>query len=183
MPSTSLTRDRCPSRLRHRLANGGVVSPPARRSAGRVTWRWRLWSGELKIHKDWLAGWLAGGNRPCAVRDQRSRAASLVQAAGTAQGGSAVAAGKAGARRATVLHAAAASLAELPFSGRPPPRTPPRVPGDGRHQRTGSRQAPKTPDVHGDNRCTNRRRSGTNGWQWCARSEATSTCIPNHRVA
>ena len=80
-----------------------------------------------------------------------------------AQGGSAVAAGKAGARRATVLRAAAASLAEPPFSGRPPPRTPPRVPGDGRHQRTGSRQAPKTPDVHGDNRCTNRRWSGVNG--------------------
>ena len=105
----------------------------------------------------------AGGNIPSAVRDQRSHAASLVQAAGTAQGGSASAAGKAGARRAPVLRAAAASLAEPPFSGRPPPRTPPRVPGDGGHQRTGSRQAPKTPDVHGDNRCTNRRRSGANG--------------------
>ena len=100
----------------------------------------------------------AGGNGPCAVRDQRSPPASLVQAARTAQGGSAVAAGKAGARRAAVLRAAAASLAEPPFSGRSPPRTPPGLSACLRHQWPGNREAPSY--LHGDDRRADRRRSG-----------------------
>ena len=58
------------------------------------------------------------------------------------QGCSAAATGKAGARRAAVLRAAAASLAEPPLSGRPPTRTPHGLPARGRHQWPGDREAP-----------------------------------------
>ena len=72
--------------------------------------------------------------------NEATHPASLVQAAGTTQGGSAVAAGKAGARQAPVLRAAAASLAEPPFSGRPP--TPAGLSAHRRHQWPGDREAP-----------------------------------------
>ena len=88
--------------------------------------------------------------------NEATHPASLVQAAGTARGGSAVAAGKAGARQAPVLRAAAASLAEPPFSGRPP--TPPGLPAHRRHQWPGDREAPSHLIVR--HRRAERRRSG-----------------------
>jgi len=72
------------------------------------------------------------------------------------QGGSAAAIGKAGARRAVVLRAAAASLAEPPLSGRPSTRTPPGLPARGRHQWPGDREAPS--HLHGDDRSAPGRR-------------------------
>ena len=99
---------------------------------------------------------LEGTDLALFVINEATHPASLVQAAGTAQGGSAVAAGNAGACQATVHRAAAASLAEPPFSGRPP--TPPGLSAHRRHQWPGDREAPSHLIVR--HRCADRRRSG-----------------------
>ncbi|KAK2190171.1 hypothetical protein NP493_87g02011 [Ridgeia piscesae] len=99
---------------------------------------------------------LEGTDLALFVINEATHPASLVQAAGTAQGGSAVAAGKAGARQVPVLHTAAASLAEPPFSGRPP--TPPGLSAHRRHQWPGDREAPSHLIVR--HRRDNLRRSG-----------------------